>query len=144
MLYLDHNATTPPLPAVVSAMAEALSRHWANPSSPHEAGQAAKAVLTQAREQVARFLGCQPVELVFTSGATEANHLALRGAVGHGGRNGLVVSAGEHAGERMLTALNNTGDREAALLQFAGNLDDADIDLLMTAFNQSTRKRKRR
>lgn len=110
MLYLDHNATTPPLPAVVAAMAEALSRHWANPSSPHEAGQAAKAVLTQAREQVARFLGCQPVELVFTSGATEANQLALRGAVGHGGRNGLVISAGEHAGvHKLVAALGRQG-----------------------------------
>lgn len=105
MLYLDHNATTPPLPAVVAAMAEALSRHWANPSSPHDAGQAARAVLQRSREQVARFLGCQPAELVFTSGATEANHLALRGAVGHGGRSGLVISAGEHAGIHKLVPL---------------------------------------
>ena len=44
----------------------------------------------------------------------------------------------------MLTALNNTGDREAALLQFAGNLDEADVELLMSAFNRSNRKHKRR
>lgn len=105
MLYLDHNATTPPLPTVVAAMAEAQARHWANPSSQHEAGQAARSVLQGAREQVARFLGCQPAEIVFTSGATEANHLALRGAVGHGGRAGLVISAGEHAGVLKLASL---------------------------------------
>lgn len=104
MLYLDHNATTPPLPAVVAAMAEALGCHWANPSSQHEAGQAARAVLQRAREQVARFLGCQPAEIVFTSGATEANHMALRGAVGHGGRAGLVISAAEHAGVHKLAS----------------------------------------
>lgn len=102
MLYLDHNATTPVLPAVIEAMGEALRRHWANPSSQHEAGQAARGALQHARAQVARCLGCQPAELVFTSGATEANHIALRGAVGHGGRAGLVVSAAEHAGVHKL------------------------------------------
>lgn len=102
MLYLDHNATTPVLPAVVEAMADALRRHWANPSSQHEAGQAARGALQHARAQVACCLGCQPNEVVFTSGATEANHIALRGAVGHGGRPGLVVSAAEHAGVHKL------------------------------------------
>ncbi len=104
MLYLDHNATTPPLPAVVQAMADVMVEHWANPSSQHDAGQAARSLLQRAREQVAGFLGCQPAEIVFTSGATEANHLALRGAVGHGGRSGLVISAGEHAGVLKLAA----------------------------------------
>lgn len=130
MLYLDHNATTPPLPRVMSAMADAMGRHWANPSSSHEAGQAAKTALMQAREEVARFLGCQPAEIVFTSGATEANHLALRGAVGHGGRCGLVVSAGEHAGVLKLAgALGRQGAPVGMIgLQADGGLklDEAD------------------
>lgn len=102
MIYLDHNATTPVLPAVIEAMVDTLSRHWANPSSQHEAGQAARSALQRARAQVAACLGCQPNEVVFTSGATEANHIALKGAVGHGGRPGLVVSAAEHAGVHKL------------------------------------------
>jgi cysteine desulfurase len=102
MLYLDHNATTPVLPEVADAVLDTMRRHWANPSSPHEAGQAARGCLQEARAKVARFLGCQPTEVVFTSGATEANHIALRGAIGHGGRRGLVLSAAEHAGVHKL------------------------------------------
>jgi cysteine desulfurase len=80
-VYLDHNATTPPLPEAVAEMLDVLQRVWANPSSTHAAGQAAKRVLADARLRVARLLGCLPAELVFTSGATEANHMAVRGAL---------------------------------------------------------------
>src|SRR3990167_3630343 len=97
-IYLDHNATTPPSAAVVDAMLSHMTRTWANASSQHEAGQAARVALGQARARVARMLNCRPNEVVFTSGATEANHMALRGAVGFNGRGALVASAGEHAG----------------------------------------------
>ncbi|MFN3885659.1 MAG: cysteine desulfurase family protein [Aquabacterium sp.] len=97
-IYLDHNATTPPSAAVVDAMLSHMTRTWANASSQHEAGQAARVALGQARSRVARMLNCRPNEVVFTSGATEANHMALRGAVGFNGRGALVASAGEHAG----------------------------------------------
>ncbi|MCA6218612.1 cysteine desulfurase [Ideonella sp. B7] len=101
MIDLDHNATTRPLPAVVAAMVRAMEGTWANPSSMHEPGQAARRALAEARARVAALLGCQPVELVFTSGATEANHQAVLGALARGralGRTRLVVSAVEHAG----------------------------------------------
>jgi cysteine desulfurase len=101
MIYLDHNATTAPAPEVVSEMLDALQRAWANPSSTHEPGQAARRLLADARTRVARFLGCQGAELVFTSGATEANHQAVLGALALGraqGRHRLVVSAVEHPG----------------------------------------------
>jgi cysteine desulfurase len=101
MIYLDHNATTPPLPEAVQAVLAALQQVWANPSSAHEPGQAAKRLLAGARAQVAQLLGCQPVEIVFTSGATEANHLAVLGALARGrasGRPRLLLSAVEHAG----------------------------------------------
>ncbi len=80
-LYLDHNATTPLAPAALAEMVDALQHAWANPSSTHAPGQAARRVLADARARVAAFLGCQGSELVFTSGATEANHMAVLGAL---------------------------------------------------------------
>ncbi len=82
MIYLDHNATTPPAPEVVEAMLAVLRGAWANASSQHGPGQQARRVLAQARAGAARALGCKPAELVFTSGATEANQMAMRGLLG--------------------------------------------------------------
>lgn len=100
-IYLDHNATTPVAPEAVAEMVDALQRAWANPSSGHEAGQAARRLLADARSRVAVFLGCLAHELVFTSGATEANHAAVLGALAlqrPAGRQRLVFSAVEHPG----------------------------------------------
>jgi len=100
-IYLDHNATTPPWPEVVQEMGDALQHVWANPSSTHGPGQAARRTLADARARVASFLGCTSAELVFTSGATEANHMAVLGALelARGtGRRRLVLSAVEHPG----------------------------------------------
>lgn len=100
MIYLDHNATTPVAPEVVTAMRDALERAWCNPSSIHGPGQEARRLLSTARAQVALLVGCRPDELVFTSGATEANHAALLGAVdprrATPRRDRLVLSAVEH------------------------------------------------
>lgn len=101
MIYLDHNATTRPAPEVIAEMADVLQRVWANPSSTHAPGQAARRSLADARARVAAFLGCQAAELVFTSGATEANHMAVLGALAAARgrqRRRLVLSAVEHAG----------------------------------------------
>ncbi|MBX3605930.1 MAG: cysteine desulfurase [Piscinibacter sp.] len=97
VIYLDCNATTPPLPEVVAEMLDALRVSWANPSSTHAPGQAARRLLADARARVAAFLGCQAAELIFTSGATESNHAALLGARVPGRRR-LVLSAVEHPG----------------------------------------------
>lgn len=78
-LYLDHNATTPMRPEAVEAMLRWLGRP-ANPSSVHAVGARAKQAVDSAREQVAALIGARPSEIVFTSGATEANNLALRNA----------------------------------------------------------------
>lgn len=107
MIYLDHNATTPPCAEAVEEMLDGLRTLWANPSSTHAPGQAARRALADARARVARFLGCQPAELVFTSGATEANHMAVLGALARGralGRTRLVLSAVEHPGLLALAA----------------------------------------
>jgi cysteine desulfurase len=89
--YLDHNATSPLRPEAFDAMAEAL-RMAGNPSSVHRAGRRARALVDQARRDVAAPVGALPAEVVFTSGGTEANNLALRGS----GRRRVLVSAVEH------------------------------------------------
>jgi cysteine desulfurase len=89
--YLDYNATAPVRPAVATAMAEALAT-VGNPSSVHGFGRAARARLETAREQVATLVGARPAQVVFTSGGTEANNLALTGV----GRARVLVSAIEH------------------------------------------------
>ncbi|HUT79541.1 MAG TPA: cysteine desulfurase family protein [Polyangia bacterium] len=79
-IYLDHNATTPLLPAVVEAMLPYLREHFGNPSSGHVYGRRAREAVEAAREQVAALIGAAPSEIVFTSGGTEANNLAIQGA----------------------------------------------------------------
>jgi cysteine desulfurase len=78
-IYLDHNATTPILPEVVDAMLPYLREHFGNPSSGHAFGLAAREAVAKARGQVATLLGCDAEEIVFTSGGTESNNLAIRG-----------------------------------------------------------------
>jgi cysteine desulfurase len=94
VIYLDANATTPLHPAVLSAMMPALRDVFANPSSVHKPGQDARAMVDAAREQCARALGCDPREIVFTSGGTEADGLAIRGVAPEGSR--VVTSSVEH------------------------------------------------
>ncbi|MCP4013380.1 MAG: aminotransferase class V-fold PLP-dependent enzyme, partial [Phycisphaeraceae bacterium] len=91
--YLDHNATTPPLPAVVDAMLECLRGDWANPSSTHREGIAARRRIELARESVARLIGCRPRDLLLCSGGTEAANLALRGSLqSQPGRTAIATS----------------------------------------------------
>src|SRR5262245_41973119 len=90
-VYLDYNATAPLRPAAAEAMARAQGLAG-NPSSVHSFGRQARATLETAREQVAALAGAKPAQVVFTSGGTEANNLALLGS----GRTRLLVSAIEH------------------------------------------------
>lgn len=99
-VYLDHAATTDVRPEVIEAMAASLST-VGNASSLHTAGRAARRVVEESREQIADALGASPSEVIFTSGGTESNNLAIKGsfwqqqALGSG-RNMLVVSTTEH------------------------------------------------
>lgn len=97
-VYLDYNATTPIAPEVAEAMAPYLYEHFGNPSSSHPYGIAAKRAVDTARAQVADLLGCQPAEVVFTSGGTESNNYAIKGAaLGHRDRGDhIITSAVEH------------------------------------------------
>lgn len=98
--YLDHAASTPVRPEAAQAFTEALA-HAGNPSSVHRHGQAARALVEDAREYLATVLGCQPIEVIFTSGGTESINLALvglfRAAVEKDAkRNRIVVPEAEH------------------------------------------------
>jgi cysteine desulfurase len=98
LIYLDHNATTPVAPEVLEAVCAALRDAWGNPSSGHAEGARARAAVEQARGQVAALLGCEPDEILFTSGGTESDNAALIGvaeALERRGRH-LVISAIEH------------------------------------------------
>jgi cysteine desulfurase len=97
-IYLDHNSTTQVAPAVREAMLPFLGASYGNPSSAHQAGQEARDALERARAQVAMLLGGKPEEVIFTSGGTEANNLALVGVVHARGatRAHVVASAIEH------------------------------------------------
>ena len=98
-IYLDHNATTPLLPAVIDRMTAVLREEFGNPSSVHHFGQQAKAAVDDARSQVAELVGGDPSEVLFTSGGTEGDNIAIRGAaeaLEATGRRHLVASAIEH------------------------------------------------
>ena len=101
MIYLDHASTTPCAPEVVRAMTTVWSENFGNPSSSHSFGRSALSAVDNARQQIGRFLNCAPDEIIFTSGATESNNLALRGIVKNAFLNGLarphiITSQTEH------------------------------------------------
>ncbi|MBC8114681.1 MAG: aminotransferase class V-fold PLP-dependent enzyme, partial [Candidatus Saccharimonas sp.] len=95
LIYLDNNATTSPLSEVVVVVASVMRDCYGNPGSPHRAGRLARQVLEESREQIAGWLGANPKELIFTSGGTEANNLAIRGLT-HGLSGSIAISPGEH------------------------------------------------
>jgi cysteine desulfurase len=108
-VYLDWNATTPPLPEVIAAMAAAASETWGNPASVHVVGRAARARVEEAREAVARLAHSDPRDVVLTSGGTEANNLALRSAFAQH-KGVLVTSRLEHPSvARVAEALEQEG-----------------------------------
>ena len=96
-IYLDNAATTAPDPAVVAAMVHVLTEEYGNPSSLHGKGLGAERLITAARGAVARTLGVSPEEIVFTSGGTESNALALRGIAGRARGRHIVTTAIEHS-----------------------------------------------
>ncbi|MBC8171244.1 MAG: cysteine desulfurase [Anaerolineae bacterium] len=112
-VYLDHSATTPTDPRVVEAMLPYWTQTFGNPSSLHSAGKAAQDALNNARASIAQILNCDPAEIVFTSGGTESNNLALRGvaqAVQSRGRgNHIITTAVEH--HAVLDVVKEMGDQ---------------------------------
>ncbi len=110
MIYFDHNATSPLLPAARDAWLDASSRFIGNPSSPHRLGARAEAALARAREKLALSLGCRPAEIVWTGGATESNNTIL------------AHLAASRTGEAWISAIEHPSVLQAARRWFPGRL----------------------
>jgi cysteine desulfurase len=133
-VYLDWNATTPPHPTVLDAMRAAHEAAWGNPASIHAAGRAARAVVEDARAAVAALTGTDARDVVFTSGGTEANNLALRSLVTGAGATGagvtVVTSRIEHPSiTRVAEALEREGKARVRWLRVeaSGVIDRDDL-----------------
>jgi cysteine desulfurase len=94
--YFDYNATTPTRPEVIEAMSQAMAEPLGNPSSMHAHGRRARHHLDQAREQLALLIGAKPRQIVFTSGATESNNMAMRGFAAEVADAAIVTTNIEH------------------------------------------------
>jgi cysteine desulfurase len=130
-VYADHAATTAPAPEVVEAMLPCLGEGFGNPSSVHCRGEAAHEAIELARAQVAALIGAAPEEIVFTASGSEANNLALKGALAAAeGRRRIVVSAIEHPS--VLETARHLESRGAALtivpVESSGVLDPARLE----------------
>ncbi len=95
-VYFDHNATTPLDPRVLEAMTPYLTGPYGNPSSVHRFGRAARDAIEQARQQLADLVGCRAAEITWTSGGTESNNLAIKGATDPLAPGGVLYGATEH------------------------------------------------
>ncbi|MBE9042736.1 aminotransferase class V-fold PLP-dependent enzyme, partial [Oscillatoriales cyanobacterium LEGE 11467] len=97
-IYLDYSATTPPRSEAIAAMEQAMTQQWGNPSSLHEWGQQAATLVEEARIEVGELINAPSTEIVFTSGGTEANNLALIGVASrYPTPQHLVISSVEHS-----------------------------------------------
>lgn len=143
-IYFDHNATTPVDGRVLDAMLPYLRQHYGNPSNVHRMGRIARSAIEVAREQVAEWLHVQPTQVVFTSGGTEANNLALNAALRTPGQ--IVISAVEHSSvietahalkrEVVTIPVDKQGRVTAASLEAALTADTRIVSI-MTANNES-------
>jgi cysteine desulfurase len=143
-IYLDNNATTRLYPQVVQAIQPWLYEYYGNPSSSHSLGQQAKQALIQARAEVAKFLTASPAEIIFTSGATESNHMAIQCAIAAmPQRNTIVTSSVEHPSSLELfehlaeqglnivyIPVNANGELDMLALKAAVNADTALVSLM--------------
>lgn len=137
-IYFDHNATAPPYPAVVEAVTRTLRDVPGNASSVHAFGQQAKAVMDDARSHTAALIGAEPSEIVFTSGGTEADNAALRGAaeaLAPMGRRRIVTSGIEHEAVLVTArALERAGHPLTILsVDASGVVDPAALEAAITA-----------
>jgi cysteine desulfurase len=139
-IYLDHHATTPLDPRVLEAMLPYLTTHFANAgSASHEPGRTAKAAVDDARDRVAHCLGCDANEIVFTSGSTESNNLAIRGSAERARRKGNHVLSVVSEHPSVLDPLERLAGigMEVTLLPVASQRDDAPGEIALDRFRDS-------
>jgi cysteine desulfurase len=135
-IYLDYNATTPVDPRIVAAALPYLTEHFGNPSSTHHYGQAPLQAIRQARGEIARLLGAHPDEVVFTSGGSDSDTLAIRGAARANRHRGdhIITQATEHpAVLEACRSLGADGFRLTVLpVDHHGEVDPADLHRAIT------------
>nr|MDA8323112.1 aminotransferase class V-fold PLP-dependent enzyme [Actinomycetota bacterium] len=141
-VYLDHAATTPILPEALAAMVDELA-HTGNPSSLHNSGRRARRVVEESREVIAQAFGARPSEVIFTSGGTEADNLAIKGlywasqtGAGRTGRRRVLATSIEH--HAVLDCVQWLAEYQGACVEWLG-VDDAgrlSPDVLRTAIER--------
>ncbi len=136
--YLDNNATTRPDDRVIEVMSRLMAENYGNPSSLHKRGIDAEAAVRQARRQVAEALGCEAGEILFTSGGTEANNLALFGACEARRRTGsrVVVTNAEHAS--VLETAKELEARGYEVIRLSTKNGEIDEEELLAAIDEKT------
>ena len=139
-VYLDNAATTPIAPEVVEAMIPYLQNEFGNPSSTHFYGRQAKAVIETSRRKIAHFLNCSPSEIVFTSGGTEADNMALHTAIETLGVTQIITSSIEHHAvghTAEFLAKNPKTKLSYVKIDPKGNVDLADLERLLNSDHKS-------
>src|SRR3977135_3736964 len=135
-IYLDHAATTPLREDVLEAMLPYLTEHFGNASSLHADGRRARQGLDEAREGIAAIIGAKPREIVFTSGGSEADNLAVKGAAWAASARGrhIVTSSVEHKAVLLTCAILERSGFEVTYLPVDryGRVDPAEVEAAIT------------
>ena len=135
-IYLDNAATTPIDPEVVEAMIPILQNDFGNPSSTHSFGRSSKALIENSRRSIAKHINCESSELIFTSGGTEADNIALNSAIHKMGATHIITSAAEHhaVGHAADAIIQNNKIRISLVkLDEKGNVDLEDLERLLNS-----------
>lgn len=129
-VYLDNNASAPPLPEVLDAVMRAMTSDFGNPSSAHSIGDRARSLVELARQEVASLVGASPDQITFTSGGTEANNLAISSALTGSTRARIVTSPIEHSSVlKHCQYLESVGHEVAWLgVSGSGQIDPAELE----------------
>lgn len=140
-VYLDNAATTPIAPEVVEAMLPVMQSTFGNPSSTHSYGRTAKALIENARRNIAKALNCLPAEIIFTSGGTEADNMAIHSAVNQMGVTRIITTSLEHhAVGHTVEALERSGKIKLDYVKTksCGTVDLSDLERLLSTTSDKT------
>lgn len=140
-VYLDNAATTPMAPEVIEVMMTAMQENFGNPSSTHAFGRKSKALLENSRRTVARLLNCEPSEIIFTSGGTEADNMAINSSVHLMGVTRIITTSIEHhAVGHTVESLEKGGKAEMVFVNMdtCGSVDLKHLEELLSDTSKKT------
>lgn len=126
-IYFDNAATTPMLPEVIEVVTSAMGNLTGNPSSIHSKGRSTRAQIELARKQIAKVINAQSSEIIFTSGGTEADNLAIKGAVNDLGVQRIITSKIEH--HAVLHTVEHLLKDNSIVVEYVSHLENGDVDL---------------